>query len=622
MTTTGTGLARSVEAEVQRERVKAAFQQIPLAAVVTVVNAGLMAIVLAGTEQGRNAMVWLALAVLVVAARLGLWWRFRHAPGAMAAPGRWGSANACGAFASGLLWGAGSVVLFPASEIHQLVWVFLIAGMCAGAASLHYAHLPSALAFVLPAGLPLAARFALEGVGYRAAAAAMIVVFLAALLVTLLRSGRQFGETLRLRLHLASRTRELDEINERLRTEIAEHRATEASLRQAQKMEAVGQLTGGIAHDFNNLLMAVLGSLALLRKRMPADDPRACRLLDNAMHGAERGAALTQRLLAFGRRQSLSPRVVSPAAVVAGMSSLLQASPGAGVHLVQRIPEDLPPVEVDVNQLELALLNLVVNARDAMPRGGEILVTAREELVLSRGDPTGFPPGGYVVLSVADSGEGMDEATLARAVEPFFTTKGIGKGTGLGLSMVHGFAAQSGGQLILRSAKGAGTTAEIWLPRTESSAETAAAAAAFPEEPKPAPAAAGELRLSVLVVDDDPLVLASTAGMLEDLGHAPLEALSGHDALDVVRGGARVDLVVTDYSMPGMTGLQLAEELRRSRPSIPVLLATGYVELQGDASGGIARLPKLFGQATLASAIEACIGTAPSTGVRGATATG
>ena len=228
-------------------------------------------------------------------------------------------------------------------------------------------------------------------------------------------------------------------------------------------MEAVGQLTGGIAHDFNNILTAVLGNLELLQKRLPAKDQQAGRLLNNAVQGGQRGAALTQRLLAFGRRQALNPTVAQLPEVVRSMSELLRSSVGAAVRITIHFPEALPPVEIDVNQLELALLNLSVNARDAMPDGGDIRIAAREEKICP-GVPETLPPGSYVVLSLADTGVGMDEATLARAMEPFFTTKGVGKGTGLGLPMVHGFAAQSGGQLLLRSTKHGGTVAEIWLP--------------------------------------------------------------------------------------------------------------------------------------------------------------
>ncbi|WP_431269719.1 ATP-binding protein [Dankookia sp. P2] len=455
------------------------------------------------------------------------------------------------------------------------------------------------LAFILPAALPFVARYALEGTERGLGAAAMILVFLAAVSISALRSSCDFAANLRLRLDLARQARELDAINGRLREEMARRRATEASLRQAQKMEAVGQLTGGIAHDFNNLLTAVLGSLAMLRKRMPEGDARAARLLENALQGAQRGAALTQRLLAFGRRQSLDPAAVDLPALVRGMAELLRGALGGGVHLRTDFPSNLPPAFVDANQLELAVLNLAANARDAMPGGGEIVISAAERQVAG-GEAPGLPAGRYVVLSVSDAGEGMDEATLAQAMEPFFTTKGVGKGTGLGLPMVHGLAAQSGGRFVLRSAPGVGTVAELWLPR---------AAAPAPERGRAMPLPVSGRRGTLLLVDDDPLVLASTAAMLEDLGHHVIEAASAHEALDRLQAGLAADLVITDYAMPGMTGLELAEALHRLRPGLPVLLATGYAELQGEDTRGLPRLDKPFEQAALARATDACLGS-------------
>jgi CheY-like chemotaxis protein len=255
---------------------------------------------------------------------------------------------------------------------------------------------------------------------------------------------------------------------------------------------------------------------------------------------------------------------------------------------------------VDANQLELVVLNLAVNARDAMPRGGEITIGAREQHVQSH-EPAAIPLGDYVVLSATDTGEGMDEATLARAMEPFFTTKGVGKGTGLGLSMVQGFAAQSGGQFLLHSREGVGTVAELWLPRAKAVSTPAAA----PAEPL---ATQQTRRGTVLVVDDDALVLATTVAMLEDLGYATVEAQSGREALELQREARQLDLVITDYAMPGMTGLQLAEELHFVRPRLPVMLATGFSDLQGTAAIKIERLAKPFGARELAKAIDRCLG--------------
>jgi PAS domain S-box-containing protein len=380
------------------------------------------------------------------------------------------------------------------------------------------------------------------------------------------------------------------DVSERRRAQEALERTRDA-LVMSQKMETIGQLTGGVAHDFNNLLAAVLGSLELVRKRLQTDDPKIHRLLDNAVQGALRGASLTQRMLAFARKQDLRPVVVDVPELVRGMTALLKFE--TGVRIETHFPMDLPKVKVDANQLELALLNLTVNARDAMPEGGTITIAAR-------GEPSaeGLEMKRYVALSVTDTGCGMNEETLMHAQEPFFTTKGVGKGTGLGLSMVHGLAEQSGGRLVLKSRFGEGTTAEIWLPVSEE------AAAPAPSAEAPASIPQSSRRFYVLVVDDDLLVLENTAAMLEDIGHTVVEARSGEEALALLRRTRTIDLVVTDYAMPGMTGLQLADAVTAERPGTIVLLSTGYAELPVGARSGLPRISKPFDQAALASAIE------------------
>ena len=381
--------------------------------------------------------------------------------------------------------------------------------------------------------------------------------------------------------------------------DITETRQLEEQVRQMQKIEAVGQLTGGVAHDFNNLLMAVIGNLDLLRKRLP-DDPRTRRYLDSALQGAQRGAALTQRLLAFARRQDLQTRAVDVASLVEGIKDLLERSLGPRVGIHYSLPAGLSPARVDPNQLELALLNLAVNARDAMPMGGELRVEL-DEVAHSEARCDELEPGRYLRLRVSDTGTGMDEETLKRAVEPFFSTKGVGKGTGLGLSMVYGLAAQSGGTLRLSSALGQGTTAELWLPVTEAALEAPQQASAA------APAAAPS---TILAVDDDALILMSTASMLEDLGHRVIEAGSGGKALEILRSDVPIDLLLTDYAMPGMTGLELARAAQELRPGLKILLATGYADLPEGAALDLPRLPKPYRQDQLAAQLGALLGNA------------
>jgi signal transduction histidine kinase len=338
----------------------------------------------------------------------------------------------------------------------QIFLTFVIGGMCAGAVVLSASHLPTLLAFLLSASLPVAGRFLSEGTATDSALGAMIGVFALALSLAGARLNRIFTNATRLRF-------ELDEANLRLQAEMAEHRATEAALRQAQKLEVVGQLTGGIAHDFNNLLTVVIGNLVLASDRA-GESSSLAPVLQNALQAAERGVALIQRLLAFARRQHLDPRSVDLGSLVAGIEELLHQTVGSAVRLEIAADPGLAPAFVDANQVELAILNLAINARDAMPAGG----TLRIDLHNRRADetwPSELNPRDYVLVSICDTGAGMDEATLAQAFDPFFTTKEVGSGSGLGLPMVQGFAVQSGGAVQIRSRRGEGTTVELWLPQ-------------------------------------------------------------------------------------------------------------------------------------------------------------
>lgn len=383
------------------------------------------------------------------------------------------------------------------------------------------------------------------------------------------------------------------DISEKRTAQIELARARE-ELFQAQKLEAIGQLTGGVAHDFNNLLMAILGSLQMLQKRLP-DDPQITPLVINAIRGAERGAALTQRLLAFARRQELDVRPVDVRDLVEGMVELARRSLPPDIAIEIECETGLPAVLTDGNQLETALLNLIVNARDAMPNGGLIRILARPRHVLQREGQ--LEPGLYVELSVIDDGEGMDAETLARAPTPFFTTKGIGKGTGLGLSMVQGLTEQSGGALRLTSLPGFGTTVTLLMPAqagaVQAATRTEDAMTTMQDKPQ-----AGR-PLTVLAVDDDALVLMNTGLMLEDLGHTVIEAYNGVDALAIVESGQEIDVVITDHSMPRMTGAELAGRIRQIRPHLPIVLATGYAELPSGDGANLPRLPKPFSQQQL-----------------------
>ncbi|BAU88779.1 PAS/PAC sensor hybrid histidine kinase [Methylorubrum populi] len=372
----------------------------------------------------------------------------------------------------------------------------------------------------------------------------------------------------------------------------AELEAAQEALRQSQKMEAMGQLTGGVAHDFNNLLTPIVGSLDMLQRRGLGGE-REQRLIAGAMQSAERAKTLVQRLLAFARRQPLQSVPVDVARLVSGMGDLVSSTTGPQIKVVVEASEALSPALADPNQLEMALLNLSVNARDAMPEGGTLRISASAETVGAR-HRSKLRPGDYICLSVADTGAGMDAATLARAVEPFFSTKGVGKGTGLGLSMVHGLASQLGGALTIRSKPGLGTNVELWLPRTALAPEAAQVAAESAEAPR--------TRGTALLVDDEELVRMSTADMLGELGYAVIEAASGEEAMRLVDGGRRFDLLVTDHLMPGITGTDLARAVRSDRPGVPVLLVSGYAESDG-VEPDLPRLTKPFRKDELAASL-------------------
>ncbi|MGE5540328.1 MAG: PAS domain-containing protein [Gemmatimonas sp.] len=387
------------------------------------------------------------------------------------------------------------------------------------------------------------------------------------------RALRDLNETLE--TQVAERTHDVELALERLRTESRERERAEEALRQSQKMEAVGQLTGGIAHDFNNLLQGIVGSLGMISRRIEQhrlDD--AARFIAAANTAANRAAALIHRLLAFSRRQPLAPRSVAVNDLASSMQELLQRAAGESITIDLRLTRDLWPTLCDPNQLENAILNLAINARDAMPDGGRLTIATRNVTLTDPGlaHTCDVDPGHYVAVDVCDTGIGMPADILSRAFDPFFTTKPSGQGTGLGLSMVYGFARQSGGTTKIESRPGAGTTVSIYLPRHVG----AATAEEAPTAAEPAAAEAhGE---TVLVVEDEAIVRGLAVDVLQELGYRVLEAEDGRTALEIVESTERLDLIVTDVGLPGLTGRQLAEAARARRPDVKILFMTGYAD--------------------------------------------
>ncbi len=387
--------------------------------------------------------------------------------------------------------------------------------------------------------------------------------------------------------------------------DVTERRQLEDQLRQSQKMEAVGQLTGGIAHDFNNMLTGIMAGLELARRRIDAGrTPEAYRFMDGAIASAERAAALTHRLLAFSRRQTLDPQSVDVGELVLSMEDLLRRTLGERVTLAVASSPELWPARCDANQLESALLNLAINARDAMPDGGklsiECITQSMKEPHPSQPEP--IQPGDYVVVSVADTGVGMPDSVKAKVFDPFFTTKPIGKGTGLGLSMVYGFVRQSGGHVGISSEPGIGTTVKLYLPKLVGRSPGQVAS---PDNGGMVAPAAGE---GVLVVEDDVQVKLMIGAVLADIGYRVLEAVDANAALAILKGGDTFDLLITDVGLPGMNGRQLAELARQLRPKLPVLFVTGYAanaSVRADfLDAGMHMISKPFSVEALATAVR------------------
>lgn len=426
------------------------------------------------------------------------------------------------------------------------------------------------------------------------------------------QEGRDKEERLRLMLQetVARRTQELTEANERLKAEAEERGRVEEALRQSLKMEAVGQLTGGLAHDFNNLLSGISGSLQLMNMRLhQGRTAEIGRYMETATTSVERAAALTHRLLAFSRRQTLDPKPTDVNALIEGMRDMFTRTVGPGVKIETSLAPALWATLCDPNQLENALLNLIINARDAMPDGGHITIeTSNCVLADSRGPQIDtisgrVPNGEYIALFVTDTGRGMSPSVIERAFDPFFTTKPIGQGTGLGLSMIYGFVQQSGGHVLLRSAEGHGATVAIYLPRflgADISVEAPKAVAHVPQ---------AETDFVVLLVEDEPAVRLVMADVLADNGYEVLEADTGEKALRQIRSAARIDLLLSDVGLPGgMNGRQLADAARDYRPDLKVLFVTGYDEQaalgSGQMSEGMAILTKPFNIASFSTKVQ------------------
>ena len=595
-----------VTKEIYVSQIDTLYHQTPMVLTVNLVNSSLVAVVLASYMGQGLWLIFLALTLLLSAIHITGWKIYWSCAETVRSTVKWAIFATLGSGLSGLLWGAGSALLLPDSLVEQTFVAFVIGGMCVASLVSFSFYLPAFIAYVFPASLPLAGRFFFDGWPVHGD---MMVVFAVAITLAAYKSSRGFVVGLRLKFDLIERTTQLAAANARLEGEIAQRRMAEDQLRQAHKMEAIGQLTGGIAHDFNNLLTAVIGHLEMAEARLTRDS-RTSGLVRAALRAADRGATLTRHLLAFARRQHLEPRAVDIAAVVDGVEKMLRQTIGPDIHLVIKAGSDLPSAWVDPNQLELAILNLALNARDAMPAGGTLRIgveTGRAETGVS---PPDLSSGNYLIVSVSDTGTGMNAETLACAFEPFFTTKEAGRGSGLGLSIVHGFAAQSGGSVRLTSSVGRGTNVDLWLPRAEGDA------AAF-SDPEPERSITELSRSRILVCDDDPDVMAVVSAFLRDSGYTVWEAENPFLAFEILEREWPVDLLIADYAMPEMNGLAVIDRAQSYHHGLRALLMSGHADiLHTNGVSGIPLLAKPFKVADLKRRIvEALQAPSPDVGI-------
>jgi signal transduction histidine kinase len=551
----------------RHEAVSTVYSRLPGTSIVNVINAGLIVLVLADRGHARGALEWLTLMALLSCARGLLYLRYRADRDKAGRARRWERVAVLGSFCAGLLWGLGPVLPFSHFSTHLWFWAFVIAGMSAGATSLHAAHLPTALAFVVPATLPLAVSLLLQDTLQGYAAAGMTIAFVAVMSFTGMLFSREFARMQALKFTVEQRAVELDESNRRLSREIHDHRSTSEALHQSQKMEALGNLTGGFAHDFNNILTVIISNLDSIAAQ--TRQARIKELALSATNAAESGADLLSRLLAFARKQPLEPRLVNVVDVVADFRDLLMHAVSGPVRVAFDFSVPVAVASIDPAQFQAMLLNLVVNARDAMPPQGGLITVRVSKIELGEEALRGTEarPGWFVAVRVEDDGEGMAPETLAHAFEPFFTTKADRGGTGLGLSQVYGFARQSGGFGSIESTPGEGSCVTIAIPALDDRLA--------PQGVQSGRAVLPAGACSMLLVDDNAAVLRTLAAGLAEDGWDVASAETPQEAL-AMAAERRFDIVVTDVEMPGeMNGLKLATALRALYPDLPVLLMSG-----------------------------------------------
>jgi len=601
-------------AEVISEQVRTLYRQAETVLLANCVNATIMGALLWSSAPQVPLAAWLAAVAAVSAVRWRIVLRFRGTPDAAAAARRWGRRFTLGSAASGLLWGlAGFAFLGHASAPAQLAIVFFVGGMCSAAAGTLAVYLPAFFAFVGPALAILALGVALLGGALNQVLASVVVLYGVGLYAVARVNARALGEALALRFDnmgllatLSETQRSLEEANRTLERRVTERsealRKQSEALRDAQRLEAIGRLAGGVAHDFNNLLTIILANLGEIMDRRDLDS-RTRGALREMRDAGTKGADLVRQLLTFSRRQRSTPETLDLNRTLNGMDRLLSRLLGDGKELVLRLQSTPLFVHMDPTQMEQIIINMITNARDAMGAGG--VVTVETEAVELDVPWSGLAPGPFVVLSVTDTGAGMDAETQRHIYEPFFTTKAPGKGTGLGLSTVYGIVEQGSGHIDLASQPGKGTCFRVYLPRAQAPERSG--------EADPLRRISGfrhtiAASATVLLVEDEPTVRSVTRRILERAGHLVLTSPSAERALEIANEHPEgIDLLITDVVMPGMSGPSLADRLRADRPELGTLFISGYnqEQLVADAEPGRTTfLPKPFTHEALIASVS------------------
>lgn len=569
------------------------LHQVPFRILVNAVNAIIVAVVLWNDVSTQFLVGWVSLVCLVSASRYALSNRFNQNPPVGHGIDQAARRYASGSLISGTLWGVTVIIIWLIPDMTQQIFVaFVVGGMCAAIAATNSYHLPTVNAFTFTASIPWIIGLLIKGGSTYIALAIMWVIFLLFLTIyarmanaILLKSLRLQEENTALVSDLSKsrdtleervrdRTAALEATNVALQEEMQAHAETERHLQQAQKMEAIGQLTGGIAHDFNNLLAVIQGNSELLSESDTGNTP----MVQAILRATERGSNLTQRLLAFSRRQPLRPLSIDLSALVEGMSDMLQRTLGETIEVETKAAQDQWTAFADPVQVENALLNLAINARDAMPDGGKLTIECANTNIGSTagaGDPK-LSAGDYAVLSVTDTGSGMPEDILQHVYEPFFTTKEVGQGSGLGLSMVHGFASQSGGDVEILSTIDMGTSVSLYLPRGGDTEQLLKE----DTDTEKRPGGTG----TILVMEDDPDVRLLTVMMLENFGYRVFEASKATEAREILARETKIDLMLSDVILPGgQSGPDYAKEAAEKYPNLKIVFMSGY---PATASGG------------------------------------